>query len=108
MHFRLLLPFLFLQQSTAFITIIQSSSSSFLYYSTKYTTTTTSTTGTTSSYSSSSSSLSLYSRRPNGERIPPSNPEEIEAARNGKWNYEKGCIVENKGEEEEEFNADDF
>mmetsp|Transcript_18153 Transcript_18153/g.19678 ORF Transcript_18153/g.19678 Transcript_18153/m.19678 type:complete len:102 (+) Transcript_18153:32-337(+) len=101
MHFRLLLPFLFLQESAAFVPIIPSSSSPFLYYSTKH-----STTGITSSFSSSS--LSLYSRRPDVERVPPSNPEEIEAARNGKWNYEKGYIVEKKGEEEEEFNADDF
>jgi len=39
------------------------------------------------------------SRRPRPVRIPPSNPEELEAARRGEWNYEKG-IIETKDDEE--------
>ena len=38
-------------------------------------------------------------RRPRPDRIPPSNPEELDAARRGEWNYDKG-IIEKKEEEE--------
>ena len=44
-------------------------------------------------------------RRPRPVRIPPSNPEEVDAARRGEWNYEKG-IIEKK--EEEEINYLDY
>mmetsp|Transcript_16554 Transcript_16554/g.32917 ORF Transcript_16554/g.32917 Transcript_16554/m.32917 type:complete len:81 (+) Transcript_16554:67-309(+) len=38
------------------------------------------------------SDLSSRRPRPRPERIPPANPEEVDAARRGDWNYEKGCI----------------
>ena len=42
------------------------------------------------------SSSSSSSARPRSVRIPPSNPEEVEAARNGNWNYDTGCISNNE------------
>lgn len=60
-----------------------------------------------------SSALSLTQddparRRSRPERIPPSNPEEVDAARRGEWNYETGCIEKKEESPDDEIDYSEY
>ena len=47
-------------------------------------------------------------RRSRPERIPPSNPEEVDAARRGEWNYETGCIEKKEESPDDEIDYSEY